>query len=127
MDFPRGCIVGEAIFMHLRKIAVVVLLLVVALTAFSQQRQEQQYLDGSELLSYCDSGAVTNTRSWCLGYILGVWHTAAPQRQACPPADVTSGQLRQAVVRYLQQNPEKLDRQPGGLVLEAIGKTFPCG
>jgi len=43
-----------------------------------------------------------------------------------PPSDVTSGQLRRAVVSYLQVNPDKLDRQPVGLVLEAIGETYPC-
>jgi hypothetical protein len=113
--------------MKLHKIAVVPLLLFLAVAAFSQQKQEAHYINGTELLSYCESGAVTNTRTWCLGYILGVWHTTASDHQACPPPDVTSGELRRAVVNHLRAHPETLSRQPVDLVLEAMSQTFPCG
>ncbi|MFQ5937857.1 MAG: Rap1a/Tai family immunity protein [Acidiferrobacterales bacterium] len=112
--------------MKLSKIAAVTLLLFVALAAFSQHRQERQYLTGTELLSYCESGTVTNTGTWCLGYILGVWHTTAPELQACPPPNVTSGELRHAVVSHLRNHPETLNRQPVDLVIEAMVRTFPC-
>lgn len=112
--------------MKLNKIAVAILLLSFAFAAFSQLRQEENYLTGTELLSYCQSGRVTNTQSWCLGYILGVWHMAASEQEACPPADVTSGELRRAVVKHLQAYPGALNRQPVDLVLEAMSKSFPC-
>lgn len=112
--------------MKLIKIGAVVLPLFFALAAFSSYKQEGQYLSGTELLSYCESGTVTNTGSWCLGYILGVWHTSAPEGGACPPLAVTSGQLRRAVVKHLQDHPETLDRQPVDLVREAMNESFPC-
>lgn len=112
--------------MTLKKIAAVTLLLGVAVAAFSQQEEHGQQLSGSELLSYCKSATVTNTGTWCLGYVLGVWHMTTAERLVCPPADITSGQLRRAVVRYLQRHPEVLNRQPAGLVLEALESTFPC-
>ena len=113
--------------MKLNKFAAVSLLVLifVALAAFSKQRQDD-YLNGDELLSYCESSTVSHTGTWCLGYVLGVWHTTALQRQACPPVNVTAGELRNAVVRYLQKHRATLDTEPVNLVLEALGKTFPC-
>lgn len=111
----------------MNKFAAVSLLVLafVALAAFSKQEQ-QDYLTGTELLSYCESSTVSHTGTWCLGYILGVWHTTALQRQACPPINVTAGELRSAVVRYLQQDRAALERQPVELVLQALGEAFPC-
>ena len=105
-------------------IVALALLLLVALAAFSQQREE--YLSGTELLSYCQSGTMTHTGTWCLGYVLGVWHTTAPERQACAPSNITAGQLKAAVVRHLQHHPETLDGEPVDLVREALGQTFAC-
>ncbi len=112
--------------MTLKKIAAVALLLGVAVAAFSQQEEHGQQLSGSELLSYCESATVTNTATWCLGYVLGVWHMTTVDHRVCPPSDVTSGQLRRAVIKYLQRHPEALKRQPAGLVLEALEAAFPC-
>jgi hypothetical protein len=114
--------------MKLNKFAAVFLLVFVfvALAAFSKQ-QQKDYLTGAELLSYCESGTVTHTGTWCLGYILGVWHMTAPRGQACPPTNVTAGQLKSAVVRHLQRHSATLNKQPVDLVLEALGKAFPCG
>lgn len=113
--------------MKLNKFAAASLLVLVfvALAAFSKQ-QRDEYLNGDELLSYCESSTVSHTGTWCLGYILGVWHTTASQRQACPPVSVTAGELRSAVVRHLQQHRAALNRQPVDLVLEALGEAFPC-
>lgn len=113
--------------MRLNRYAAVSLLVLVfvALAAFSKQ-QQRDHLNGAELLSYCESGTVTHTGTWCLGYILGVWHTTALNGQACPPLNVTAGELRSAVVRHLQQHREALNKQPVDLVLEALGTTFPC-
>lgn len=112
--------------MTLKKIAAVTLLLGIAAAAFSQQEENGQQLSGAELLAYCESATVTNTGTWCLGYVLGVWHTAAPQQRACPTPSVTSGQLRRAVVKYLHDHRGRLHRQPVDLVLEALDKSFPC-
>lgn len=113
--------------MKLNRFSAVSLLVLVfvALAAFSKQ-QQQDYLNGAELLSYCESGTVTHTGTWCLGYILGVWHTTALDGQACPPLNVTAGELRSAVVRHLRQHRAALNRQPVDLVLEALGEAFPC-
>ena len=102
-----------------------IVLVFVAVAAFSKQHQED-YLVGAELLSYCESGTVTHTGTWCLGYILGVWHSRALDGDACPPVKVTAGELRSVVVRHLQHHRTALDRQPVDLVREALSEAFPC-
>lgn len=112
--------------MTLKKIVAMAVLLGVAVAAFSQQEEDERQLSGAELLAYCESATVTSTGTWCLGYVLGVWHMMAPEHRVCPTPSVTSGQLRRVVVKYLHDHPGRLHRQPADLVLEALDKSFPC-
>jgi hypothetical protein len=111
--------------MTLTKIAVVTVFLLVAWSALSRQDPDPRYLSGSQLLAYCESDTVTTTGTWCLGYVLGVWRATAPQHQACPPEDVTAGQLRHVVLRYLEAR-RTLAAQPVELVRQAMKIGFPC-
>ncbi len=114
--------------MKLNKIVVVVLLSLIAVVAFSQQRNsENERLNAQTLLAYCESDTVTPTGTWCLGYILGVWHSTAARREACPPADITSGEMRHAVVRHLASVSANTNRDPVDLVQDALADAFPCG
>ena len=93
---------------------------------------------GNELLSYCD-GDVAHL-GFCLGYTLGIsqgyiWgHGFAvrtlgqpdPGAMICKPPEVTNGQLKDVVVKYLRANPAERHERADKLVLFALIKAWPC-
>jgi len=44
----------------------------------------------------------------------------------CQPADVTAGQLADAVLHWLRQNPSKRHFNAAGLVASAFEDAYPC-
>jgi len=98
-------------------------------------------ISGKHLRDYCgekqparmDLGA-----GLCDGYIWGVNDTLQQLRLsrsnqglpvphgACVPADVGGPQLRTAVTRYLDANPDNLHFNAAGLVMLALEAEWPC-
>jgi hypothetical protein len=60
----------------------------------------------------------------CIGYILGA--TDAHDHIFCLSPDVTAGQVRDTVIRYLQINPSKRHLSAEWLVADALLQSFPC-
>ena len=100
---------------------------------------------GESLLNECRQ----SDGAHCIAYIFGVVDTMAvnvhdpsvkidPKRRdipiaryshsywACPPERVTGGQLRDIVVRFLQDNPGEWRRTAARLVARALSEAFPC-
>jgi hypothetical protein len=46
--------------------------------------------------------------------------------RTCPPKTATHGQKIRVVIRYLEQQPERLHEPFNGLVLEALSSAWPC-
>lgn len=80
---------------------------------------------GRSLLGHCTSENIA-AKSHCLGYIVGVYDAMDTTRFFCTPSDITAGRLRDIVLAYLQQNPERWDFDAENLVTIALGQAFPC-
>jgi hypothetical protein len=88
---------------------------------------------GNKLLDYCRAPENSAIGGSCTGYVVSAvdtheawvdWNEIEPY--FCTPAGVTGRQLAQVVVKYLNENPEKLHLSAGSLVLNALGTAFPC-
>jgi len=91
--------------------------------------------DGNDLLPRCQASVTSlDTPTWkdaheafnagfCLGLVQGVWYASA---NVCTPAGVTFGQLQRVVLKFLQDNPEKLNLNQNLLAEMALSKAFPC-
>jgi Rap1a immunity proteins len=77
---------------------------------------------GSELLKDCTTKGEEEREAWCFGYIRGVWDAL----ETCGPKTVTLRQVKEAVVRFLRENPQSRHRQAVVLVREAIYERWPC-
>jgi hypothetical protein len=62
--------------------------------------------DGNELLRWCLQPDGTFANGYCLGYISGIDDALEGGAAVCVPEEVTRGQVRDVVVRYLQANQE---------------------
>jgi hypothetical protein len=103
--------------------------------------------DGNRLLESCtssvqfmDNGSFSEgTQSaqaiWCVGYVTGILDALdlarrlsdAPGVKIYPClAGVTSGQAIRVIVKYLRENPEKLQQRALPLSLAALQRAFPC-
>ena len=91
------------------------------------------YLNGNALYADCTEG---NAR-YCTGYIIGIVDAAALFKALaasnkndpiliCTPDDATQGQVRDVVIRWLEENPEQRHLAAPSLVLEAIFEKFTC-
>lgn len=98
-------------------------------------KAEELRQDGNELLRDCTAsvrrdGVDSYRAGWCLGYLAGVRHTRSLYTKFpsvdCTPQEVTSGQIKSIVVKYLQDHPEKLHYTNYGLVNMALNEAFPC-
>jgi hypothetical protein len=90
-----------------------------------------QFYTGNDLYAVCiatQSEEAFNTK-WgeCLGYIIGIADAhifAAPRN--CPNSQVTRGQARDVVIRYLQLNPGIRHLSAETLASAALAQAFPC-
>ena len=89
--------------------------------------------DGNKLLEWCNAGAHSEARNWCLGYIASVrdTHNSMEDRgwiskQMCVPVEAAAGQLVRVVLNYLEGWPAELHIAASSLVLNALGQAFPC-
>ena len=86
---------------------------------------------GEKLLDLCTS-ELSEEAFICLGYFWGMHQTQgmyvyveeAPQLYCAE--DVTTGQLKNVVVDYLEDHPEELDKYALWLIFHILGEAFPC-
>ena len=64
-------------------------------------------------------------RMYALGFVLGV-HDSFDGESICSGQQVTAGQTRDVVKKYLEENPAQRDLSAYILVLVALAKAFPC-
>lgn len=105
--------------------------------------------DGNSLLTKCSlavrvfdgeklSSADAAEGSFCMGYLLGSHDTdymvqtleehgkITLMKHACVPSNVSTAQIIRVVVKYLRDNPERLNMPAPVLVTDAIRSSFPC-
>ncbi len=106
-----------------RAIAIAVLLL--ATEAGTAAGLQPRLMDGTQLLHACQDAA---DGSFCLGYAAGAYdaYTQAIPVYSCPPHDVTPAAVRDVVVKYLNEHPERLQPPATHLVSEAMMQGWPC-
>lgn len=87
----------------------------------------------NELLRDCTHPSPgTFTAGLCLGYLKGVAEMSRLREKlpklppVCVPDAVTVGQVRNIVVRYLEEHPEELHYSSIILVTNALDEAFPC-
>lgn len=69
--------------------------------------------------------------AYCAGFIHGVVgvhgeRTTIYGHRACLPLSVTVRRLREIVVKWLEDHPEKRHLIAHGLLGEALSQTYPC-
>jgi hypothetical protein len=93
--------------------------------------------NGDDLLAACRAVATGDTtasigslqQGICLGEIEALNWVASGQMEAlrsCVPDDVSTRQMAQVVVGYLERNTGRLHEPFEGLALEALSKNWPC-
>ena len=60
---------------------------------------------------------------YCSGIVQGV-SNASPH--VCPDAEVTVGQEKRVVLKFLQDHPEELHLDNAELIERALARAFPC-
>lgn len=83
---------------------------------------------GNDLFNRCvGSDALP---AYCIGYTTGVADTLGSgplyDFAACLPDRVSKGQIRDIVVKYLQDNPQERHYAAVGLTAKALSLAFPC-
>lgn len=98
--------------------------------------------DGNTLLTQCQQFVKASDRDrdfnqgeagMCVGFVEGVLSTTAffsenleSGARLCVPKTATNGQLARVVVKYLKDNPAKLNQGKTGLVWLAMKDAYPC-
>jgi hypothetical protein len=97
--------------------------------------QTTSHQDGNDLLPRCQQAVEAIDRAtwkdvnesfnagFCLGLVQGVSYASA---DVCTGQGVTFSQMERVVVKFLQDNPKKLNLNQSTLVQMALSKAFPC-
>ena len=87
---------------------------------------------GNTLLTKCVGPA--ETELVCAGYTSAIYDminlletTNVTAKLHCFPSGVTRLQIRDVIVRYLQNHPEQRHRGAAGLIRDALQEAWPCG
>lgn len=83
-----------------------------------------QFYTGNMLLQKMNS-TETWERTLAMGYVMGV-SDSQQNIGHCSGVSVTSGQTRDVVKQYLEQNPAVRDLSADLLTVIALGIAFPC-
>ena len=83
-----------------------------------------EYFSGNKLLEKMRSESAVD-RAVAIGYVLGVSDTTQDDKH-CSGDTVTSGQTRDVVKKFLEDNPAIRDYSADIITQVALGKTWPC-
>jgi hypothetical protein len=112
-----------------------VALLCVGVVPVQTLGQTTSHQDGNDLLPRCQQAVeAIDKATWkdvnesfnagfCLGLVQGVSYASA---DVCTGQGVTFSQMERVVVKFLQDNPKKLNLNQSTLVEMALAKAFPC-
>jgi hypothetical protein len=112
-----------------------VALLCVGVVPVQTLGQTTSHQDGNDLLPRCQQAVeAIDKATWkdvnesfnagfCLGLVQGVSYASA---DVCTGQGVTFSQMERVVVKFLQDNPKKLNLNQSTLVEMALSKAFPC-
>jgi hypothetical protein len=89
------------------------------------------FVEGNEFHSWC-SQKEDAPGAMCFGYIVGVADgleesvTTGGRRTICYPSTVSLGQIRDIVLKYMADNPDKRHYPASYTVQNALSAAFPC-
>jgi hypothetical protein len=83
-----------------------------------------EFYSGNELLAKMESDHIVD-RSMALGYVIGVSDTGDGVTH-CPPANITTGQVRDLVKGHLTRNPGSRHYSADSLITNLLRTTWPC-
>ena len=91
-------------------------------------KQFLKYMDNKE-----DPSVSMSSIGFCLGYIQGhmdfqqyLQKNFTSVLEHCVPGDVSVSQLAKVAVKYLESNPDKLQKPAIEIVRGAFAESFPC-
>ena len=105
--------------------------LVLMILLGSPARAGVSFYDGNKLLTICNDTEGVLNLGICLGYVEAVSDVldsgaAISGWKACSPENVTAGQVKDIVTRFLVNHPEKRHYAAHTLVARALSEAFPC-
>jgi hypothetical protein len=95
-------------------------------STFSQADHVTTFLTGNQLYENCTSETNLALKTFCLGYVAGIFDSLDTLRMTCRPNEVTMGQTQDIVVNYLRDHPEERHHGASDVVGVVLVKTFPC-
>lgn len=85
-----------------------------------------EWMSGAQLEETCTASAPVD-RAMCLSYVMGVLDgMRGMERPPRVPDDVSAGQVRDVVVRYLAENPARGPLQGREVVRAAVAAQWPA-
>ena len=83
-----------------------------------------EFFTGNDLLAKMDADSIVD-RSMALGYVVGVSDTGEGVNH-CPPANITTGQVRDLVKGHLTKNPANRHYSADSLITNLLRTLWPC-
>ena len=96
----------------------------------SGAQAEGYFKNGNQLYLECNS-ANTYDVAICLGYVMGILdqielYADVSKTQTCIPANVTAGQVKDVVVKQMNDDPANRNLPASSIVFEAAFKAWGC-
>jgi Rap1a immunity proteins len=107
----------------MKTISLIALVVLFSFTAFGVNDETPDKLNGTELATACQESTQGFDAGYCLGVVEGVISTS---KKVCNHSAITLGEAVAVVNKYIQDNPNKLNKRDAELVREALSKTYPC-
>jgi hypothetical protein len=98
--------------------------LIIALLIASPVVSNAEFLTGNHLLSRMQSESAVD-KAIATGYVMGVFDNGQ-NASHCASSNVSSGQARDVVKKFLEENPSVRDYTADILTVVALSKAWPC-
>ncbi len=107
------------------------LALVLVSAGAGAQETMSSWADGNDMKNFCHSEAPNFSQGLCVGFAMAVAEIAGSQpifdrQRACIPPGVKRGQLKDIMVKFLDDHPEQLHLTATSLAARAYEEAFPC-
>lgn len=90
----------------------------------------QRFYTGGVMLSHCVSESAY--RAVCMGYLLGIYDAhgvhvgSGMPKYFCAPKKTDPERLREIFVKYVSEDPRRVELASASLALNAFRGAFPC-